>query len=117
METAGRHFMADYFDCEISLLTDRAFLCDLLRKAAKKAGATIVQEFCHPKGNGLSIGVIVEESHLILHTNPDMGIVIGDFYTCGTTANPKHAHEEIIKALKCQRCQTRLFERGIPGLL
>jgi S-adenosylmethionine/arginine decarboxylase-like enzyme len=50
---------------------------------------------------GLSILFQLEESHLSMHTYPECGVLMGDFFTCGADADPEKGSRAIIEDLHC----------------
>lgn len=90
-------------------------------EAAKAAGATVVGSVFHPfTPQGLSGVVVVEESHLSIHTWPERGYAAVDFYTCGE-CEPERAHAHLVSVLKPRRSEVASLERGLgtetqPGI-
>ena len=84
ISTFGRHLVAEYFGCSAEVLNDLGAIRRLLEQAAVSAGATVVQTVAHQfTPQGVSCVVVVEESHLSIHTWPEEGYAAVDFYTCG----------------------------------
>ena len=86
----------------------------LLRSAANEAGATIVAEVMHPYSpHGVTGVVVIEESHVSLHTWPEVGYAAVDFYTCGDV-RAERAVELLGKALGAASVEVMVIERGRP---
>ena len=67
-----------------SVLTDADELRDVLRAAAKAGGATVVGEEFHVFPNGGVTGVLLlAQSHLSIHTWPELALANVDLLTCG----------------------------------
>lgn len=112
MRTFGQHWLAEYHDCNRDVLDDVERIESILRQAALAARATIVAATFHrfsPKG--VSGVVLLEESHLSIHTWPDHGYAAVDFYTCGSCL-PEHAHEFIRDALGAKHAEVLTVHRG-----
>ena len=93
-QVLGRHVIAEYYGCSPELLDDQAGLVDQMVTAARRAGATPVkQEFHHFAPHGISGVVIIMESHLTVHTWPELRYAAVDFFTCGEHTDPLLAHE------------------------
>jgi S-adenosylmethionine decarboxylase proenzyme len=77
--------------------------------ARTKIVASVFRPF-HPQG--VSGVVVIEESHLSIHTWPEHGYASVDFFTCGQ-GQPLFAHEVLRKGLGAERAELMLVERGI----
>jgi S-adenosylmethionine decarboxylase proenzyme len=99
------------------VLNDLTGVEELMKRAARYAGATIVASVFHPfSPQGVSGVVVVEESHLSIHTWPELGYAAVDFYTCGE-CRPERAHEVLRYELKPTSSERLRVERGIgPGV-
>lgn len=112
MNTRSRHLLAEYHGCDEELLQDPDRLEALLRRAAEEAGATVVQCVFHRYSpQGVSGVVVIEESHLSLHTWPECGYAAADFYTCGDS-RPERAHALLRRSLGATRSEVMELERG-----
>lgn len=113
METLGRHLLAEYHGCNPEVLNDLKRIENLMNEAAVAAGATVVQSAFHLfRPHGVSGVVIVQESHLSIHTWPETGYAAVDFYTCGE-ASPEAAHAWLANGLKADRCDLMVVNRGL----
>lgn len=115
MKTTGRHLLVEYHGCDPTILNDRPGLETLLSEAAHAASATVVQTVFHnfcPQG--VSGVVVIEESHLSIHTWPETGYAAIDFYTCGE-CNPKLSHEVLRRGLKPGSWEMMEVARGLPS--
>ena len=85
--------------------------------AAEAAGATVVAEVFHDyRPQGVTGVVVIEESHLALHTWPECGYAAIDFYTCGD-CRPEAAVEVLREGLRAVECEQVVVRRGLrrPG--
>ncbi|MEM1023655.1 MAG: adenosylmethionine decarboxylase [Myxococcota bacterium] len=116
MDTRGQHLLAEYYGCPTALLDDEAAIEELLNRAAVAAGATVVASVFHRfSPQGVSGVVVIEESHLSVHTWPEGGYAAVDFYTCGD-CSPGKAHEVLAQTLSPERSELLVVERGLgPG--
>ena len=110
--TVGRHLLAEYCGCDRTILNDRGRIARLLRRAAAAAGANVVAEVYRPFApQGVSGVVVIEESHLSIHTWPETGYAAVDFYTCGECL-PDAAHAVLLGGLRAERAELMVVERG-----
>jgi S-adenosylmethionine decarboxylase proenzyme len=80
----GQHILIDYHGCSALVLNDAAQLEKSLLETAQLMGATIVSvQFNAFNPIGVSGVVIIAESHLTIHTWPELGYAAVDFFTCG----------------------------------
>jgi len=111
--TAGQHLLAEYQGCDRSVLDDVDQIRIALRRAAIAAGATVVAEVLQPFApEGVSGVVVIEESHLSVHTWPEQGYAAVDFYTCGDCL-PERAYEVLFEAFGAQRAELLVVQRGL----
>lgn len=76
--------MAECGGCPAERLNDAGALALLLRRAADAAGVRVVAEVFHAFApQGVTGVLVIEESHLSIHTWPEFGSAAIDFYTCG----------------------------------
>jgi S-adenosylmethionine decarboxylase len=117
LNTRGRHLLVEYTGCDAIVLDDLKRIEALMNDAAIAARANIVASVFQPfEPQGVTGVVVVEESHLSIHTWPEYGYAAVDFYTCGDSM-PELAHEVIAAGLKAQYSELMHVERGfgVPG--
>lgn len=95
----GHHILLELLDCNDALLNDVQHIKKIMCQAAHKAKATIVTEhFHHFSPYGVSGVVIIQESHLTIHTWPEYGYAAIDVFTC----NSKLALQEAVQYITDQ---------------
>lgn len=113
MKATGRHLLVEYRNCDPNILNDQARVEELMRKAALAAEATIVASVFHQfTPQGVSGVVVIEESHLSIHTWPEHGYAAVDFFTCGECI-PERAHDVLRKGLNSDNSETMFVLRGL----
>lgn len=114
----GRHVLIELFDCDPVILNDVSAIEKILTEAAKKAGATIIHTiFHHFSPHGISGIVVIQESHLSIHTWPEYGYAAVDIYTCGPLINPWIPFSIIKEKLKAKFASPFEILRGQKHLL
>ena len=115
----GIHLLGEWYGCPADTpeFTQAAPLRDLCVGAARDAGLTVVGERFHQfEPQGVTGAVILAESHLAIHTWPEMGAVTIDVYVCNfTTDNTGKARtlfDELEKSLKPARSRFHSIHRG-----
>ena len=82
--------------------------------AAIECGATVVQKCFHMFSPfGVSGVVIISESHLAVHTWPELGYAAVDLFTCGSKCDPKVAYEFLKKKFNSKKAFYTQLKRGI----
>ena len=110
---AGTHVLAELNGCPDYLLNNPEELKNTLVGEAKAAGATIVSaHFHHFSPHGVSGVIIISESHITIHTWPEIGYAALDVFTCGHPELPSRVTNRIKNALQSTDCQIREMKRG-----
>ena len=111
----GTHYLLDLFGCASPILDDELALLAVAVDAAEKAGATVLGEHHHRfDPHGVSVICILAESHLSIHTWPEIGTATIDVYTCGNTADPAIACDVIEASLSPSYTERSRIDRGRP---
>lgn len=114
IEQLGRHILVEYYNCDKDILKDHEIIEEYMKQAAIKANATIVTS-CFHKFNpwGVSGAVIIQESHLTIHTWPEFGYASVDLFTCGDSVNPWVGFKHLEDCLKAGRSESTEVSRGL----
>lgn len=112
-QSAGSHLLADMHGIDPDQLRDGPSLEALLRASALAAGAQILFSHFHSFGVGLGITgvVLLAESHITIHTWPEVGFAAFDVFMCGQ-AQPQRALELLQQALQPASCEIQSLRRG-----
>jgi S-adenosylmethionine decarboxylase proenzyme len=87
----------------------------LMNQAAKAARTNIVASVFQPfEPMGVTGVVVVEESHLSIHTWPEHGYAAVDFFTCGESI-PEMAHRVLAEGLRAEHAEVIFVDRGMAG--
>ena len=80
----GTHILLELYDCPPERLKTPPVAEAALLAAARAMGATVRSHHFHAfSPYGVSGVVIIEESHLTVHTWPEYGYAAVDIFTCG----------------------------------
>lgn len=110
----GRHILVEFYNCDKDMLNDYALIEEHMKKAAELAKATIVESVFHLFNPwGVSGAVVIQESHLTIHTWPEYGYAAVDLFTCGEEVDPWTAFTYLKNKLKADRTETLEVPRGI----
>ena len=118
MENLGRHIIAELTDCNPDLLRDVHVIEQLMVQAAEAAHATVINAtFHHFAPFGVSGVVVIQESHLAIHTWPEYRYAAVDVFTCGDTVNPWDCYLSLKKTLESGSGSAIEMHRGQAQLL
>jgi len=118
MESLGRHVLVEYYDCSAEILNDVIQIEKAMVDSAEKAGATIINStFHHFSPFGVSGVVVIEESHLAIHTWPEYRYAAVDLFTCGDSVDPWISYTFLKESFKAGNGSSMEMLRGQLGLL
>ncbi|MDX1446151.1 polyamine aminopropyltransferase [Lishizhenia sp.] len=84
MSALGNHILVEFMGCSPEIMNDVSAIERDMVGAAQKAGATVINStFHHFNPYGVSGVVVIQESHLAIHTWPEYGYAAVDLFTCG----------------------------------
>lgn len=113
METLGRHVLLDLFDCNPGMINNLEAVKSVMIEAAKRARATIVNVVFHEfSPAGLSVIIMIAESHLSIHTWPEHCYAAVDIFSCGENMPVEAAAAYIVEQFKPGRTSMIEVKRG-----
>lgn len=114
IEQLGRHILVEFYNCDKDILNNHKLIEQYMNEAAVEAKATIVTSaFHHFNPWGVSGVVVIQESHLTIHTWPEFGYAAVDLFTCGEEVDPWTGFAHLKKTLKADRTETLEVPRGL----
>lgn len=112
----GRHVLVDIADTQAAVLNDSGALARALIDAAVAEGATVLSAIEHAfQPNGVTILLLLAESHVSLHTYPDEGRAFFDAFTCGVRCEPLNIFRRFVDAHPIGTYRIVCCERGEAG--
>lgn len=110
---AGRHVLAELTGCSAEILNDPPVLEACLQRCAKGAGATLVSShFHHFSPHGVSGVLVIAESHVTIHTWPELGYAAVDVFTCGMPEIAEGIMNLCVAELQPTQVYRTSFSRG-----
>lgn len=112
----GLHILAEFHACrgDRRLLLDASMLAACCRRACAEAGLLVVAEAFHQfRGAGATGALVLAESHLAIHTWPEMDAVTLDLYVCNYSQDNRAAAEAAFEALRKDLQPARIVRRDI----
>lgn len=105
--------MCEMYGCDPEVLNDRKLIERILVDAALEAGAEIREVAFHKfSPQGVSGVVVISESHLAIHTWPELGYAAVDVFTCGERVDPWNACEHIKAGFGADHVTSLEVKRG-----
>ncbi len=108
-----RLYAMDAWVRDAAVLTDTGALSGVLRAAADAGGATVVGEEFYAFPNGAVTGVLLlAQSHLSVHTWPELGLANVDLLSCGDI-DGNVVLQTIRVGLDVERASVRCIHRSL----
>lgn len=112
-KSLGVHIILEFFGCDPNTLTRRDYVERVLMEAAQKANTHTIGTFFHQfKPHGVSGVIIIEESHISIHTWPEHGFAAIDFFYCSDEVDAEKFIEVVKEAFKPTKVSRVEFTRG-----
>ncbi|HXK99067.1 MAG TPA: adenosylmethionine decarboxylase, partial [Acetomicrobium sp.] len=113
MDPRGHHFIVEASGCN-DVIGEIEKMQEILVEAAKRAKAHIwTVSFHRFPPNGVSGVVVISESHLSIHTWPELGYVALDIYTCGSESLPEVAVDYVLERVNAKHTHVTEITRGL----
>jgi S-adenosylmethionine decarboxylase len=98
------------------VLDDKHAVLEAIREAARQAGSTLLHEVAHRfEHQGVTALALLSESHISVHTWPELGYAACDVFMCGDHTEPERACEHLADALQAEHYELRRFPRGVAS--
>ena len=113
----GSHCILELHGCPHDILNDEAMVRDAIVKASQKSLSTLLHLSSHHfEPQGVTAVGLLAESHISIHTWPELGYAACDIFTCGESARPAQACEFLAATLGAasQSLQVLTRGRGLP---
>ena len=113
---AGIHLIVEFWGGRI--IESEKELQFLLDNAVKAAETTPLNTSIHKfEPQGITGLVLLAESHISIHTWPELNYMAIDLFTCGDKSRPMKALEFLKQELKPERVEIKKIKRGGVELL
>lgn len=112
--TLGVQYVVECSGCSTEVIGSVEQVQAILLEAADRAGAQVWGVSVHRfPPSGVSGVVVISESHLSVHTWPEMGYAALDIYTCGNHTRPMEAVMYVLEAFGAGTAHVTEIERGL----
>jgi S-adenosylmethionine decarboxylase len=111
-EFRGKHFLASYTECDADAINNEEMLMQIMLDAVEKSGAQILNYSSHVfPGHGVTMVILLSESHASIHTYPEYGACFVDLFTCGNRCSHIPFDEALQKYLKPKKVTEQVLVR------
>ena len=108
----------EFYNCKPEIINSVVHIEESMEAAARTAGATVINTtFHHFSPYGVSGVVVIQESHLAIHTWPEYGYASVDLFTCGDTVDPWVSYDYLKNAFEASHGSAVEMRRGEMNLL
>jgi S-adenosylmethionine decarboxylase len=120
MHNTGQELLVDLYNCTTDVLDDPSALEEILLLTAQAAGFQVVSRISHQfTHQGVTLVLILSQSHLALHTWPEDHFAAADVYVCGTQPQVTRALGVVLEFLLAQFrpkvFSHHMIERGLDS--
>jgi S-adenosylmethionine decarboxylase len=116
MRIIGKHLIVDMYGCNFDQLNNLEFIKSAMLAAVAEANMTLLdysQFKFEPQG--LTAIALLAESHMSIHTYPELGYAAIDVFTCGDHSRPDKAVIMLKKILMPEKTKITNIRRGDFG--
>ena len=109
----GKHALIDLSGCDSEIIRNHRLIQDILVRATDIAKIKIlgsIDHFFTPQG--YTAVLLLEESHLSIHTWPEHNYISIDLYSCNLQTDFTAVKQFLASEFKATVTSYRLFERG-----
>ena len=108
----GRHLVASYYGCDPVALRNIKELPLIMKQGVAESGAQLLDSCEYVfQPDGLTMVLLLSESHASIHTYPEHGACFVDFFTCGTHCTAEKFDAVLQNYLKPTKINSQIFER------
>ena len=112
MKELGTHLVVDAWQCPGDILNDPDVIRRALIEAIAAGEATLIDLCVHQfSPHGVTATATLAESHIAIHTWPELGYFAADLFFCGR-GNPHRAIEILQNALQAKQVKMKEIKRG-----
>ncbi|MCA9709034.1 MAG: adenosylmethionine decarboxylase [Myxococcales bacterium] len=111
--TIGSHWILEMYDCPAEVIDDVGLVSAAIRGAAKAARSTLLHESAHSfEPQGVTALGLLAESHISVHTWPELGYAACDVLVVDPAADPEAACAHLASALESRHHHLQRIDRG-----
>ncbi|KGG13596.1 MULTISPECIES: adenosylmethionine decarboxylase [Prochlorococcus] len=114
----GKHCILELYECDAVKINDEAFIRTTITLSAKASGAKLLNLITHKfQPFGVTGLALLAESHISIHTWPEIRYAAVDVFTCGEHTLPEKACDFLAKELQAKHRSLKNITRDTPHSL
>ena len=108
------HILFDLIECPFNLLNEEEFIRDSLLNASIIARSPYIKvETYKFDPQGVTGYILLRDSHISIHTWPELGIAKCDIFCCGEKSRPKEAVEYLHRRFESKELKRWVCDRSL----
>ena len=116
MSLLARHLVIDMYGCNARSLANSDFIKEALLATITESNLTLLDFTCHSiLPHGMAANILLAESHLTIHTYPELGYAAIDIFSFGDKLRPEKAIGILKTFFKPEKMKTTTLKRGDFG--
>lgn len=117
MTPIGKHLLIDMYGCNYDHLINLEFIKTAMLAAISEANLTIQDLVSHQtEAQGLTVIALLGQSHMSIHTYPELSYAAVDIFTYNDYTRPDRALSVLKNFFKPEKTRTTKIMRGDFGL-
>jgi S-adenosylmethionine decarboxylase len=109
-----KHILFTLKECPSELLDNEGWIRDTVYMASKECNSTLLSLNSHKfDPQGVTCVAMLAESHISIHTWPELGMAVCDIFTCGGHTDPQKGVEWMKRELKARDIISNEFTRPL----
>ena len=109
----GVHCIVELYGCPSDLLNDVLHVRETISEASRQGMSTLLDLSSHQfEPQGVTAVALLAESHISIHTWPELGYAAVDAFTCGEHSDPERAIRFIAQQLQATHYDLQVLPRG-----
>jgi S-adenosylmethionine decarboxylase len=112
MEARITHLILEFFGCQCPL-ADAGFIKRAVQEALMETELTELHSYFHTfEPPGVTGVIVLRESHIAIHTWPELQYAAVDLFTCGSREDALRANHSLIESLQPRDVKRQELRRG-----
>lgn len=113
MDTKSFHYLLEFYGVQSEVLDDLELIQTRMIEAVKESGATYLSDYFHKfSPQGVSGVIVIAESHVSIHTWPEVEYAALDVFTCGSRGLADGIVSYLTSSFNPTRIKVDYVERG-----